>query len=349
MSYPPAEPTASSGLEDTKAFLDYLANEKESISARQLISYWGSKTRGTNVVSTVESDLEAMGLYTDPPFDTGLLDNHIRVKHSESRIEESIQKDSPREHLLTLARIPSATFAITTSHDAYQSGYVTHDMSASEASSLMLRHDFSQVPVVHNADDKTLEGVFSWKTLAHARLRGEDPEAVTDAIEPADSVDLYSDLFTNLQPIADRGFVIVTHRGKLSGIVTAADLTHEFENLAIPFLTVGRCEQELKRVAEAKFASKPPKMPFSEMMFGNLQDYFRTHWDELDWDISKTVFNDWLTETRTLRNSIAHFDNPDADVSAEVASANRLTEWLRQIEPETAMKNPDDPAAKEVD
>lgn len=193
-------------------------------------------------------------------------------------------------------------------------GYASRKEPIDTAVTKMLRSDYSQLPVVQSEVDGAVVGVFSWETYARARLRGEDPKTVESAMEPVATVDLHSDLFASVGPIAQAGFVVVSYHGALSGIVTASDLTMQFQQLAVPFLAVGRCEQELKRVA--KLCLK--------------------HWDMLGWSLSPDDFLEWLNTTRNLRNSIAHFDNQDADRSVEVHDVNRLTEWLRLVFPERA-------------
>ncbi|GGI86691.1 CBS domain-containing protein [Pseudarthrobacter scleromae] len=343
----PPEPDAGSDLNETKKYLDYLKNSGRPIEIRTLIGYWGNKGRGKVSVATITSDLARMGLRTDPPFDSGPLDSHVTLQGLNGELSPGAD-DQPEDHLLTLSRIPSASFALRTRDDeSDNSGFVRRDSSVADAVTVMLRNDFSQLPVIESEARREIVGVFTWESYAQARLRGDNPILVGSATIPASAVDLHSDLFASVSPIADHGYVLVTYRGQLSGIVTASDLTREFEKLTLPFLAVGRCEQELKRVARVKLSdalAKSKKNSVEELMFGELQQLFKNHWTALGWSLSLTKFDGWLNTTRKLRNSIAHFDNQDQDLSADLEVVHRLTRWLRMIAHEPDQKADDDTA-----
>ncbi|RII89245.1 CBS domain-containing protein [Clavibacter californiensis] len=326
------EPTKESGLAETKAYLEHLRDDGRPVLIRQLISFWGLRGRGKRQVAVVEQDLQEMGLRTEPPFDSGPLDGSVIIRDLIGEADLAFAAEQPDEHLLTLSRIGSANFAIRSSDDSLREGFVVRGSSVDDAVTIMLRRDFSQLPVVQSSDDQTLVGVFSWDTYAQSCLRGAAPGTVEKAMRSTAPVDLHSDLFASVQPISRDGFVVVTYKGKLAGIVTASDLTKEFEKLTVPFLAVGRCEQELKRVARVLLPEDPRKK-VDDMMFGQLQKHYMTHWSVLGWALSKELFDHWLDATRALRNSIAHFDDPDEDRSSNVEAVHRLTQWLRNVAP----------------
>lgn len=330
----PPEPDAESGFNETKKYLDYLRHSARPVEIRTLIGYWGNKGRGKVSVATINSDLAKMGLRTNPPFDSGPLDSLVTIQGLNGEKPTAVE-DQPEDHLLTLSRIPSASFALRTpDHESDNSGFVRRDSSVADAVTVMLRNDFSQLPVIESEARREIVGVFTWESYAQARLRGDNPTHVGSATIPASAVDLHSDLFASVGPIADHGYVLVTYRGLLSGIVTASDLTREFEKLTLPFLAVGRCEQELKRVARVKLSdavAESKRNSVDEFMFGELQQLFKNHWPALGWSLSLTQFDGWLDTTRKLRNSIAHFDNQDQDLSGDLEVVHRLTRWLRMI------------------
>lgn len=319
----PAEPTGESTLQATRDYLEPLRVNRTPITIRRLMSFWGYRARNGSAVDVVQSDLVKMGYTTAPPFDSGDLDSIVII-------ERLTHDDEPEPHLLTLSRVPSANFAIRNPLDTPPPGFVTKTDSVDEAITTMLRHDFSQVPVVHSRDGLAVAGVFSWETYAKALARGVKPVTVEAATEPALTVDLRSDLFAAVDPISRQGFVLVTFNGTLSGIITASDLTAQFQHLAVPFLAVGRCELELKRVAKHCF---PPltKSSYDDLTLGTLREHYTDHWDELGWSLSRDAFRAWIDTTRELRNSIAHFDDQDADYTDQVNDVHRLTDWLRLI------------------
>jgi len=330
----PLEPTASSGLLETQKYLEYLEAENRPIEVRTLIGFWGYKGRGKNTVAAILGDLAKMSLRTVPPFDSGPLDSSVVIQKLSGDVLTTAAAEQPDDHLLTLSRIPSAAFALRAEQRLGSSaGYVYRDTPIADAVTTMLRNDFSQLPVIESETRREVYGVFTWESYAQARLRGDDPKTVASSVFSTSPVDLHSDLFASVGPIADQGYVVVTYRGSLSGIVTASDLTREFEDLAMPFLAIGRCEQELRRVARGKLADQvaKTKKPFENYSFGDLQDFFKSNWSNLGWSLSLTEFNGWLNATRQLRNTIAHFDNQDEDSTAELEAVHRLTKWLRSI------------------
>ncbi|CAM5466790.1 CBS domain-containing protein [Leifsonia shinshuensis] len=313
---PVAEPTRDSTLRETREYLEPFRVNRTPITVRRLISFWGYSARGENVVNVVQSDLAQMGYTTVPPFDSGVLDSIVII-------EKLTHDDEPEPHLLTLSRVPSANFAIRNPLDGPPPGFVTKTDSIDDAITTMLRHDFSQLPVVHSRDSLAIVGVFSWETYAKTLARGVKPVTVEAATEPALTVDLRSDLFASVEPISKQGFVLVTFNGTLSGIVTASDLTAQFQQLAVPFLAVGRCEQELKRVAKLCFP--PPKnSTYDDLALGGIRDHYKKYWGELGWSLSRDAFDAWIDTTRQLRNRIAHFDDQDVDHSEDVADVGTV-------------------------
>lgn len=326
----PQEPTSDSGFDETKEYLDFLRTESRPIEIRTLIGYWGSKSRGKNNIKIIGADLTDMGLRTEPPFDSGSLDSVVVIQKLSEEAAESTEK--PDDHLLTVSRIPSASFALQhQSIDVPPAGIVYRDTAVADAVTVMLKHDYSQLPVVESQGRSEVIGAFTWQSYSQTVLRGESPANVGSALVVGPTVDLHSDLFASVELIAREGYVLVTYRGKLSGIVTAADLTLEFEELALPFLAVGQCEQELKRVAKGKLSGVKDSKAIDDMTFGNLQAFFKKNWSLLGWSLSLDEFYSWLETTRKLRNSIAHFDNQDEDSSAELETVHRLTKWLRSV------------------
>ena len=91
-------------------------------------------------------------------------------------------------------------------------------------------------------------GAVSWESIGKAQIATEDP-CLADTIAPATVVDHDALLLEQIAVIYDRGFVFVQNadRSRVSGIVTAADLTRQFGNLARPFVLIEEAENRLRR------------------------------------------------------------------------------------------------------
>lgn len=329
----PIEPTVNSDFNETKKYLDHLKDSRRPVSIRTLISYWGYKSRGSRAVDSINRNIAQMGLSVDPPLDSGPLDTLVALNRITPEDARLASAEQPDEHLLTVSRIPSAGHVLRAPHEENERGYVTKFRPAGDALTLMARHNYSQLPVINDEDTRTVAGVFTWESFGLSRLRGGNPRTVGDATTSSSVVDLHADLFSCVADIADNGHVIVTYRGRLAGLVTASDLVLELEDMTLPFLAVGRCERELKRVA--KFALAAPlaeeTKSLDDMTFGNLQYLYRDNWDSLGWSLSRDEFIGWLNSTRELRNRVAHFDDQDQDYSSQIGEVHRLTRWLSSV------------------
>jgi len=336
-SVPPI-PTEDSTLPETKDYLEYLVDSEKSITIRDLIGFWGARARGSRVIDLVNGQLDDMGLRVAPPIDSGSLGTHVIVMRTEEAADEPSRIEPMDDHLLTISRIESTTYALQNSCDNEGGEQTiltsfTRDTPVAVALTLMTRMDYSQVPIIDDAKHFHPIGAFTWESFAQSIIRGSNPDSVGEAMVPAPSADLSSDLFSCIEQVSKNGFVLATHRGRLTGIVTPNDLIDELENLTKPFLAIGRCERELRRVARGALGPQLAnhKQPIEEMTFGNLQHFYKNHWDALGWRLAKEDFVGWLDDTRNLRNRIAHFESQDWDYSNEISSVDRLTQWLSSL------------------
>lgn len=338
----PSIPTEDSSLPETKEYLEYLVDSEKSITIRDLIGFWGSRARGSRVVDLVNRELEEMGLRVAPPIDSGPLGTHVIVMRTEEATDDPGKIEPLDDHLLTISRIESTTYALQSSHnDATDEQTIlssfTRGTPIAEALTLMTRKDFSQVPIIDDVAHFHPIGAFTWESFAQSAIRGTSPEVVGEAMTPAPQADLSADLFSCIEQVSKNGFVLATHRGRLTGIVTPYDLIDELKRLTKPFLAIGRCERELRRVARGALGVQLEnhKQSIEDMTFGNIQHFFKEHWTELGWRLSKNDFVGWLDDTRNLRNRIAHFESQDWDYSHEISSVDRLTQWLSSLQFDT--------------
>jgi predicted transcriptional regulator len=71
----------------------------------------------------------------------------------------------------------------------------------SEAITLMMTHDFSQLPVM--VSSRNVKGIFSWKSLAQKLTFGKKPVSVSDAMENAVIIDTNRSLFEAARLVAE--------------------------------------------------------------------------------------------------------------------------------------------------
>lgn len=203
----------------------------------------------------------------------------------------------------------------------------------------MIQHDFSQLVVV--AEGK-LEGVISWESIARASLQSAVGR-VRDCMTIAQTVTQDADLLANIERIVNAGYVIVLDPlDAPSGIVTTADLAQQFDRLARPYLLVGECEHELRRILDARFEKqllhtatkfKQPDQPgASAMTIGDMKHFIARPeiWAKMEINLSHRAFVDWIDVIRQIRNEIAHFSQDD-ESSQRIDQVKNLTNFLRGL------------------
>lgn len=211
-------------------------HDQVMLSIRGLLARWGAKRRGYLVVDQIERDLGKVGLATHPSLMEGWIDDTITltpVAHRKTNSTESGVSVKPVEAVdrslpdvaLRVGSLPSANRKVVG---------VALDASLEQAQSLMMCYDYSQLAVVSGLRD--LRGAVSWESIAQARIR--DPRAeLREAIAPAETVRSSDDLLAQIPRIMEAGFVFVLAEDKrINGIVTTADLSQQFADLAKPFL-----------------------------------------------------------------------------------------------------------------
>ena len=109
------------------------------------------------------------------------------------------------------------------------------DATVSEAITLMMKHDFSQLPVI--VGERTAKGLMSWKALGKRLAMEKKCVLVRDAMEPVHVIDLDTSLFDAIPLIAKYDCVLVRDAGnKICGIMTPFDVSLTFVELGEAFL-----------------------------------------------------------------------------------------------------------------
>lgn len=294
-------------------------------SVRDLLHRWGGRARGSRIMESMVADLENHGLITEPDFRRVTLDSRVAVV---SPVRSSERDEVPaavtpvadpepagsddRDVGLTLGNLPSALGGVVS---------VTPQSTLAQAVTLMLVHDFSQIPVLSGT--REVRGAVTWKSIAQAWH--VDPAAgLADAIVAASPMAYDTELVEVLPLLATRDFVIVhDHTRAIAGIVTTTDVVNLYGELSTPFFLVGELDQELRALVASTFTIDRVRTVCDPHGARNLTshdeltmgDYERTLqnpdcWATLGWPLDRAVFTDRLAELRAIRNDITHF-NPD--------------------------------------
>jgi CBS domain-containing protein len=220
---------------------------------------------------------------------------------------------------------------------------VNQDDSITTAVTLMLEHDFSQLPVMQG--DREVKGVITWKSICARLAFGSKCERVADCREDARIVDANRTLFDVIPTIVDYGYVLVRQRDrKITGVVTASDLSSQFHVLTEPFLLLREIELHVRRLVTGKLSvndlnsnagSAPPsRLPqaISDLTLGEYVLLLQNPqtWGKLNLKIDRTVLTKLLDEVRVIRNDVMHFD-PDPMTPDELGTLKRAVRFMQEL------------------
>jgi restriction system protein len=312
---------------------DRAGDDPVVLTVRQLLSLWNAQARGAIVVSSVRNDLEEAGLITDPDFASGYIDNHVRIVRAPQ--DRATEPGPPQEVSLKVGHLRAASQEVLV---------VRPDDSLARAQTLMILHDYSQLGVASTS--RSVQGAITWETIGRKSISAE-LSCARDAMVPAEEVEFDQDLLPLLPTIANAGYVLVRGRDRtLSGIVTAADVTVEFDALASPFFLLGEIERRLRLVVDEHFTPEelsdfrqPSDTGRSigsaeDLSLGEISRLIEKPdvWERLHWRADRVTFTDFMHEVRSVRNRLMHF-SPDLPSELEVAQMRNLLAFLKAVTP----------------
>ena len=326
----------------------------QTATVRQLLGWFDQQRRGWRVVAAMKGDLRKMGLATDPDFTTAYIDGSLAFSllSDERVVSEAGNND----------RQVDSTDAKGTSSDARASGVddpvlrvrmlpaanrkpvaVNRDDPVDKALSLMAMHDYSQLPATQ--DLRSVDGMISWRSILLARTKGVEPTRVGQCTERHEEVRAEDPLLTAFQKIVDHEAVLVRgEENRITGIVTATDLSVMFREQTEPFLLLSEIENQLRRLLDGHFsteeleAAKDPAdrerevENVTDLTFGECTHLLEKpeHWERLGVGLDRKTFVTQLIETGRIRNEVMHF-YPDGLLPDELQRLRDVRRLLQRV------------------
>jgi restriction system protein len=224
------------------------------LTIRSFLEHWGQTRRTGGVVATIKSDLADKGLTTRPAFTEGSVEDEIALVPvaAESAVAvsaadgtEDVFQQAPATLRIGSLPPPKVVSVLPTSSLVY-------------AKTLMLNRQYSQLAVIDNSG--RFLGAVSWESIGKAQIASERP-SLADTVAPATVVDHDALLLEQIDVIYNRGFVFVQNadRSRVGGIVTAADLTRQFGNVARPFVLIEEAENRCPHHRPARAGKMFPR------------------------------------------------------------------------------------------
>jgi len=308
------------------------------LTVRELIGQWNVSRRGSAINQQIHDDLEAAGLRSEPDFANTWIDGLVTIVATGGSPEESASVPAIEawedDVSLSVGSLESANRGVES---------VLMDDSLVHAQSVMMRHDYSQLAVM--SGPRSVRGAITWESIAQEHLRNPDADRVSDCLVEAHLVRPTAHLLDVVPVVADRGFVLVQAvDGSLSGIVTMADLSVQFANLANPFVLIGEIERWLRKALDSAFSPhelaefRNPDDPDRDIESAanlTLGEMIRAiegkaNWERLGWTAERTVFLEAMGDVRRIRNETMHF-SPDPVSETDLENLRAFLRWLTHL------------------
>ena len=311
--------------------------------------FWGSQRRGWWVVENIRKALVDQGLETFPDFNSAYIDSPIEFRKTISK--ESPQKTELPErqpenivekNIDELLNVDDPTYRISRLEAANKELIsVKPDSELSEAITLMITNDFSQLPVMQTKRD--LKGVISWRSIGQKLSVGKTTTKVRELMEPNfQLISSETSLFKALPLIIEHDYVLVKNKiNEICGIVTASDLSLQFKQLTEPFLLVAEIENHIRQILiklgkvdlEGGKDERDTERVINGVVDLTFGGYLRLCqnpdiWAKLKLAIDRYAFCLQLEKIRDIRNNIMHFD-PDG---LEIESVEILRNFVRLLQ-----------------
>lgn len=334
---------------------DVAEGREPSRSVRELLRWFGARRRRAGVVERIEAELEAAGLRTDPHFTTTWIDAAIifRKREAAAPVPEAAPAVAP-EPGEDGAEPPKPADVADTTHLVRMLEAANREVISvnpqdpiERAVTLMLAYDFSQLAVMTGPRD--LKGAISWKSIGSRLSQRNELKQVSDAMEQAAEVSDADSLFEVTRTVIQREYVFVRASAdrRITGIVTATDLSEQFQGLSEPFLLLGRIENQIRRLIQDVFdvdtlraacddndpERKAAVSKASQLTFGEYQRIFEReeNWTQLGFVACRKTFCKELDEVRKLRNEIMHF-HLDVIEDGDFEQLRRFSRLLEQLD-----------------
>jgi len=321
-------------------------------TVRELLSWFGMYRRSWRNVARIRSALKKQNLVTKPDFEYVWIDGTIRFVRPEpiqapEPVKATTEEAAPARPVLGIDEDPAYRIGKLDPANNVPVA-IAPDKPLTEAVTLLLQNDFSQLPVMTNERD--VKGIISWKTIGARLALGGTCSVVRDCMETAHVISSEVSIFDAATSLVDDDYVLIRGEDRrISGIVTASDMAEQFGKLGEPFLVLGEIENHLRMLLDGKFtleelrAARNPGDEerevenIADLTFGEYVRLLQNPdmWSKVGLKLDRAVFVEKVEKIRLIRNDVMHFD-PDgiADDDLEVLrSFTKFAQTLRRIMP----------------
>ena len=307
-------------------------------TVRNLLGWYGVTRRGIRITNKILDDLKKFNLETTPTFENAYIADEVKFIDTKDAVTPNKGETDPTLRIHRLDAANNSPIKIKPQE------------SITKAITTMLANDFSQLPVM--TTDREVKGIVSWQSIGSRLSLEINGKFVDDFIDPVEVVDYQSSLNAAITIISNDGCVLVKNiNKKICGIVTAADLTLEYQKLSQPFLLIGEIENFIRKLIRGRFSNRELNKVrmrkgesnftgVSDLSFGEYRALIENedNWQKLELQLDRVAFIKSLDQVREIRNDIMHF-SPDDLLDADLAKLQYFADFLRTLHRIGALEN----------
>ena len=296
-----------------------------------LLHYFGHKKRGRRIKARVAEELERRDIIPTPPFESADRWGEITLRSKGQWTPEQAQT----------VRLPVS--ALSDEDLVFTS--VLPNETITKARTLMLKYNFSQIPVIAS-NGKELLGSITWQSIASRMGHTKSTEAKKWMI-PGGYIAQSSDDLMDLVPhiLKDEFIYYRNAHGFIVGIATASDLAASFRSATGIFLSLAEIEGRLRSLVYKlddqnviKCLPEHARNDYTGVRDLSLSDYVSIlgtkNWEILGLELDRSVCIESLLKVVDVRNNLMHFRQEPSNEEDE-PTVERCLAWLRAIHPET--------------
>ena len=326
------------------------------VTVREILGWFGAHRRGYYIVQKIRQALREANLRTDPDFEAVYIDSPVQFVPSSQALTE-LAEAPPMP--VNVAGPPSPGGPVGSAPIQYADPTyriskllaanrvpvsVPPDASVTEAVTKMLTNGYSQLPVMTNERD--VKGVISWTTIGRRLALGRTGTFVRELMDQHQEIRADASLFSAIESIAEHQYVLIRGQDqRITGIVTSADLSFQFKQLAEPFLLLGEIENHIRRIISDRFSTEQLAAAKDEadasrtitsaadLTFGEYARLLENpgRWAQLHIQVDRDAFLKKLKEVREIRNDVMHFD-PDGIPEENLETLRTFAAFFRHLQ-----------------
>jgi CBS domain-containing protein len=229
---------------------------------------------------------------------------------------------------------------------------VSPTQSVKEAMTIMMLHDFSQLPVINGEPkESNVKGVVSWHSIGERLALGEKCAEVRQCVRKAEILSAGTSLLTAIDQIIRHEYVLIADESrKILGIVTTSDLSIQFRELSEPFLLLeeiekhvrilismaGFTEKELRDAIDPNDGGRKPDS-IHNLSFGEYIWFVerKDSWKKLGLPIDRKAVVEELKKIGQIRNRVMHF-SPDPFPQEDIQALRNFVIFLQKVTTHTS-------------